>query len=409
MLLNMSEDTVKTKAAWAELGTSLYDSQGNMRNLNTVIKELDTALDRLPVEDQNRLMQQLGGSYGIVGLNALRAAGGIDTMLGAMGAAPDAASVAMSFMDTFKGKLESLQGSIETLMIEAFTPYMNDVLAPMIERKIEMVNAITKWVQANPELTKTILRVAGALITLGPTLIIVGKTMAFIGAVGAHMGLIFGLLFSPITLAAAAIGAVIYALDQLGFLSIDSILDNIGDGFRTLIGVLGRFNDIVGEMGIGRALAAVINAFMQMLGLVEDDQMAQAAICMGDGIVTAFLTVAAVINRYVLPPFRAIWNFFAALASGQSPIFAAMVLLSNFFPAATAVAIIGRLLEIRQAVSNLIDRVREGLGALDLSDLKDRIVGGIKNAFNAIRSGDLDMGSLSAALRDNLDLAINGA
>ncbi|HRF98502.1 MAG TPA: phage tail tape measure protein, partial [Aggregatilineales bacterium] len=110
MLLNMTRPTEDVQKAYKELGVSLYDSEGNVRDFNTVMLELDAVLDTLPVERQNELMQMLGGSYGIVGLSALRASDGIGEMLAEMATAPEAGALAQGFMDTFAGKVESLRG-----------------------------------------------------------------------------------------------------------------------------------------------------------------------------------------------------------------------------------------------------------------------------------------------------------
>ncbi|HRF97863.1 MAG TPA: phage tail tape measure protein, partial [Aggregatilineales bacterium] len=153
MLTNMTDPTDKVKAAWKELGTSLYDSEGNLRDFNTVMLEVDAAMDALPIERQNELTQILAGSFGQLGFTALRASNGIGDMLAEMAAAPEAGALAEGFMDTFAGKVESLRGSFETLKIQAMTPFMNEVLGPFVDRVTLAVNAVTQWASENPELT----------------------------------------------------------------------------------------------------------------------------------------------------------------------------------------------------------------------------------------------------------------
>lgn len=313
MLLNMSEQTPKTKAAWDELNISMYDSQGNMRDFNTIIKELDAALDKLPVEDQNRLMAQLGGSYGIVGLSALRAAGGIDSMRASMAEAPEAASIAERFMDTFKGKIESLMGSIETLQITALTPFMNDFLAPLADRVIEVVNATTQWVEANQPIAQTIIRIIAVVGALAP--IIWGATKAIQSAISIFRALatIVGLVTSPIGLLIAAIAGLVWAF-QNNFLGIrdflQPIIENIVGGFQTLFGVLGNLGNIVDTQGIGAAIDYILNAFAQMFGLVDSGDFFEPLRGFGDGIVGAFLSVVSFIQANVLPVLQQVGDWF---------------------------------------------------------------------------------------------------
>jgi TP901 family phage tail tape measure protein len=91
MLQNMDRRTEDVNEAWRELGVSLYDADGNIRDLNIVFAELHEAMSDLPAQEQNRLMQQLFGTYGVGGGAALIAAAGMSTMSAAMeeAAAPD--------------------------------------------------------------------------------------------------------------------------------------------------------------------------------------------------------------------------------------------------------------------------------------------------------------------------------
>ncbi len=204
MLTNLARPTDDVKAAWKELGVSLYDSEGNMRDFNTVMLELDAAMDALPVQRQNELTQILAGSFGQLGFSALRASNGIGDMLAEMESAPDAGLLAESFMDTFAGKVEGLRGSFETLKIEALTPFMNEVAGPFVERLTEMVNSVTEWASANPELTVTIMQIGSAIAVAGPALMGTGLAINNIGFAVKAVAPLFGLLTSPLGLIAGA-------------------------------------------------------------------------------------------------------------------------------------------------------------------------------------------------------------
>lgn len=186
MLLNMSADTDKVRGAWNRLGTSMYDAEGNMRPLEDIIYDIDTAMDGMSVEEQNRLMKQLGGSYGIMGLTALRGSISITEMKNSMMEQANVSDVAAARMDTFAGRVDSLMGSVETLAITALTPLMDNVLTPMAEKLTTVVNSVTTWAGENPELVAGILNLAGAALVAGPALMVLG-TLAKGAAAGMNV------------------------------------------------------------------------------------------------------------------------------------------------------------------------------------------------------------------------------
>lgn len=215
MLLNMNRDTADVQGAWNALGVSLYDAEGNARSLDAVIDDLGAALEGMPTEEQNSYLQTLGGSYGIVGLSALIAAGGIDEMQTAMEGAPAAADIAAAQMETFAGKMDSLKGSIETFMITAGTPLIENVLKPLVTEATNVVNRITEWAEANPELAQTVGMVVGGLILAGPVIVAAGTVLSGLGTIAGVVGPLLGALVSPIGLMALAMGGVLIAGGRL--------------------------------------------------------------------------------------------------------------------------------------------------------------------------------------------------
>ncbi|NLH06969.1 MAG: phage tail tape measure protein, partial [Chloroflexi bacterium] len=193
MLLNMTRPTAEVAAAWEELGVSFYDAEGNARDIGLVIGELDAALDGLPIEEQNRLMYELAGSYGIVALQALRGEISIEEMMEMMNEQATAAEVAEARMDTFAGAMDELGGAVETLMIKAFRPFMNNTLKPLAREVAGMVNRVADWAAAHPRLITAVGLLVGGLAALSTVLIVGGGIISFFGVA-------LGALLSPIGL-----------------------------------------------------------------------------------------------------------------------------------------------------------------------------------------------------------------
>lgn len=269
MLLNMTRQTDETQGAWDALGTSLYDADGNMRNLNVVLGEIDRALSSKSAEEQNDLMKALGGSYGVVALSALRASGGIGDMQKNMSGAADAGDVAAANMDTFEGRLDALKGSIQTLNVEAFTPFMNDVLKPIVEDFTDVINKVTEFATENPELTETVLAVAGAFVVGTGALTALG---VILNVVTTGIGALITTALSPlgIVLGVGTILVAAYLNNWMGFRdfvdgtvrpAIERIIERIAkltEGLRAGIQLL---EDITsGKYNIGEVLKAGGNA-----------------------------------------------------------------------------------------------------------------------------------------------------
>jgi TP901 family phage tail tape measure protein len=140
VLLNLSRPTKKVEGALERLGVELYDSNGDFRDFDSIIDDIGLGLDGLPMQEQIELSTILGGSYGVVGLNALRASGGIDEMLAAMEASAGASEVAEARLGGFHGAVERLGGALETLAITTLTPLMESVITPAINITVETID-----------------------------------------------------------------------------------------------------------------------------------------------------------------------------------------------------------------------------------------------------------------------------
>lgn len=224
MLTQMS--STAAQGAWDELGLSMYDAAGNVKDFDTIIGELDAAFADLTMEDQIRLAQALGGAYGKGALLALLNADGIGAMTEAMDKSASVAEVADARMAGWEGANEALQGSIETLQIQALTPLLENVLTPIVQELTNVVNSVTEWVEANPELATTLMTVLdGGVLLLGvmvPLGIAVSAAGTAFTALTTAAGLIGGVMMGamgPILLVGAAIAGVIAQIHEFNRLT----------------------------------------------------------------------------------------------------------------------------------------------------------------------------------------------
>lgn len=248
MLNHMIQDTDAVQGAWNDLGTSLFDATGNIRPLKDVMADIKVAMSGMTEERQVKIMHDLVGTYGQLGLTALTSSISIDEMKARMGGASSAADVASARMNTFAGRVESLKGSIEALQIKALTPLMDKALAPMVANITKVVNEMGEWITANPALTENIVKLLAVITTLGPTLFAVGKAFTFITG--------------PLGLLVAGISALALAFDT-NFLGIRDAVIPVVKKIQKAVGLFsdqfGDFAKNVKKFGLSKALESALN------------------------------------------------------------------------------------------------------------------------------------------------------
>lgn len=412
LLLNMQRTTPEVTAAWAELGTSLYDAQGNVRNFDTVIDELGASLSLLPVEEQNRLMTALAGSYGITGFQALIAAGGIDEMLGSMEQAPSAASLAEGAMSTFAGVIEGLKGSVDTLMINALTPLMNDHLKPLAQQATITVNAINDWVMANPVLASQIIAVGAGIGLLGAVLVPLGIA---IGAVGAAIpGLVFafgalsavvGVVLSPLGALAAAFAGVAVVVSRMNFDKVNATLRQAGIIGRGSLQAIGRGLQMItgGNAIVGlRLIGAAFSTFGQAVAVLPLNILESAVNAIADllnldfGGATAFQRLTGELQWMGIVLSQSLSGIAGNIGDYLAPIGAAIA-------SALGSVTLPDLSGLRTSIGNAIAGALTNITLPDLSGVHTSI----ETAINGIDLSGITAPNLSQALSDNLSTIIS--
>lgn len=254
MLDMMTRQTPEVTGMWRDLGVSMTDSNGNFRDINDIIQDLNVAMEGMSESERAAAIRTLAGSYGQMGLSALLASDGIEDMEAAMARQASAAEVAEARNSSFRGVINQLKSSLEILSITVLGPLVENYLSPFIQRVTEALNQVNNWLMANPELTEQLGLLLGVLSVLGPSVFTVGKAISTVGA-------ILGFVFSPIGIVTGLLTGL-YLAFQNNFLGIRDILqpviETITNGISRLIQSIGFFITDIQEMGI---VNAILNAF----------------------------------------------------------------------------------------------------------------------------------------------------
>lgn len=253
MLTQMAQQVPATLEMWDQLGVSMWDSAGNMRDLDDIIDDLNIAMEGMSDQERITAIQTLAGSYGQTGLSALLAADGIDQMEAAMANAADAETVAAAQMSSFRGATNMLKSSLETISINVLGPLVENYVQPLIEGVTVLANRFNAWATANPQLAAGLGLVLGVLAMLGPTIMIGGQALIVIGMGLSAVGAAMAFVLSPIGLLIVAIVGL-YLAFRTNFLGIRDFLQ--------------PFIDLVGETLPG-AIDQVVLAFRLFITPVQ--------------------------------------------------------------------------------------------------------------------------------------------
>jgi len=411
-MLNMMASPVDdVQEAWDELGVSLFDAEGNVRDINTVMSDLDSALDALPMQAQIRLTNRLAGAYGTAAFNALRGENAIEDMTERMRSSATASEVAAANMNTFNGKVDSLGGSIETLQIEGLTPMLDMYLTPIVDDLIEVVNGVTDWVAANPELTSQIVMFAAGAVVLVGALVPLGMILGALGSVVTLVGGALGLIVSPVGLIVAGFGALLAAGGQLETWlgNMKGIIEgDFADGLSTVINALGGLvsGDPAAQaqaiQDIGTGLGQIASAIKDMAVTTFDSIVTSLETLTGldlhgplNDIGNLITTIAGLADQFVIQP---IVDGLRGLADGAKGFMDTLV--AEVDPAAVQgiIDFLGKLgVAIGALVGGLIaiggEVIGETLGAI--GDALPGLASGIADIINTV--GGLLGGSIDPA------------
>lgn len=251
-----------------KLGVQFYDSEGKTRDLAKVIGETREAWKGLTQEEQNNYAKKIAGQSGISGFLALMNAeqADFDKLAASINNADGAAkAMADTKLDNLNGQITLMQSAWDALQVE-LGEMLLPVLTDLIKKATEVLGVVTTFVQKNPEMTKTIAKVAAGLMAFRVGMLSL-KLAGLTGASGIVsllqklMGLRIGFLESAATgtsfatkLRAAGSGVLKYFKGVGGALGgLGSAIGNIFSSSAIFQKVGGLFSGIAGKMSAGFA------------------------------------------------------------------------------------------------------------------------------------------------------------
>lgn len=245
-MMDLYTPTSTAKKSLDELGVSVYDAQGNARDFNDVVDELNGKLSGMSEEEQNAYKNTIFTTYGLQAFNKMTVSSTEkvnDFKEGLKDANDSALKQAQEQLNNLKGDIILFKSALEGAGV-----VISNILIPNIRNFIQwLTNLVTKFNKLSEEQQDLIVKIGLFVAAIGPVLLILSKvisvvagiikvigivkgvllpiinavfllkngvTTAFLAMEGFSKGVIFvakgiSLLLNPITLVIAAIGALV--------------------------------------------------------------------------------------------------------------------------------------------------------------------------------------------------------
>lgn len=189
MMTNIMRPTDKVVGMLKRLNIELYDENENLRSLPEIVGQLETAYAGLTEAEQHMVTQTLAGTYGMKAMNTLLTEGteGWAEMEGAIANAASAQEVAGVRTQGMNAAMETLQGVLETLMIQVGIPLIQNVLTPLVEKFTGIAESVSGL---DPKVLQLAVTFAAVAAAAGPVLTVVGALVTVAGALLSPIGLI---------------------------------------------------------------------------------------------------------------------------------------------------------------------------------------------------------------------------
>jgi TP901 family phage tail tape measure protein len=318
--------TDEAKRSLEDLGLEVKDfvdeSTGEFKSLEDVLALFADGIAGLKDDGQNaqevfEVLSGLGSRNAVTALLALTTTAEDGSLAFsdyalALEGANSAQTVAASLMDTFKGRVTSLVGSVQTLLIRAMLPLL-DALTPVVDAMISAVNALSKLpkpilaaVSGGALLATVLLTLsgvaalfAGILVhTIAPGMFVIAKAFQLAHTYVFNLGAAFRVIAAVLTTLIPLLAIVVAFIATLAALaaaaatvahvirndfggagqSVARLLENIGGLINDVIDTFNLFADVVGNItsGVdglstsGSILAPILNVIGLAIAFVVD-------------------------------------------------------------------------------------------------------------------------------------------
>lgn len=210
IMTRLATDTKGCATELSKYGVEVYDAQGNMNSLSSILTGVRGVWNNLTDEQQANLAKTIAGTNQFSALQTIMSGLSDEAIASGMSFSDysealqncdgTASDMAATMQDNLLGRLTQLKSKLEDVGIT-----IGNSLMPFMEKAVAKIGELAdKFAALNPQQQETILKIAGVVAAIGPLLTIVGKAISVSGQLSSGIGKVVGKLA---TMGMTALGA----------------------------------------------------------------------------------------------------------------------------------------------------------------------------------------------------------
>ncbi len=237
IILSLTSPTDQAAKTMKSLGIEIFDSQGNIRDFNTILSEMDDKLSNLNDDKKGETLSNIFNKTDLNAVNYLLEGtnGRFEELTKELSnCSGAAANMADTMNSSLSGQITLLKSQLEGIGIK-----LSNILMPILKSIIEKISSLLDWVsKLNPTAQKIIVVIAAVVAAIGPLLITVGKLVSSIGTIMVHgpmIASVFGAIKTAVTGLFSVLAANPIVLVIMAIIAAVVLLWNKCEWFRNLV------------------------------------------------------------------------------------------------------------------------------------------------------------------------------
>lgn len=214
IMTRLATDTKGCATELAKYGVEVYDAQGNMNSLSSILTGVRGVWNNLTDEQQANLAKTIAGTNQFSALQTIMSGLSDEAIASGMSFSDyaealqncdgTASDMAATMQDNLLGRLTQLKSKLEDIGIT-----VGNALLPFMEKAVAKIGELAdKFAALSPQQQETVLKIAGVVAAIGPLLTIVGKAISVSGQLSSGIGKVVGKLAAMGTTASGATGGM---------------------------------------------------------------------------------------------------------------------------------------------------------------------------------------------------------